>query len=53
MKLSLNTLCELFGNHYGANFSLLSTVINDITKVIDLVDEGSLSPLEIHEILSK
>ncbi len=49
MKLSLNTLCELFGNHYGSSFYLLGTVINDITYVLKLVDNSVLSPLEIHE----
>lgn len=53
MTLSLNTLCELFGNHYGYNFSLLNTKIIDITKVIILVEDGFLSPLEIHNLLIK
>ena len=52
MKLSLNTLAELFGKHYGTGFYQLGTEINDLTKVMNLVDEGALSPMEIHELLT-
>lgn len=52
MKLSLNTLAELFGNHYGTGFYQLGTEINDLTSVMKLVDEGYLSPLEIHNLLN-
>lgn len=51
MKLTLNTLCELFGNHYGSSFFILGTEINDITKVMNLVDDGVLSPIEIQDSL--
>jgi hypothetical protein len=50
MKLSLNTLCELFGKHYGSSFYLLGTKINDLNKVMNLVDDSSLSPQEIHDL---
>lgn len=50
MKLTLNTLCELFGNHYGSSFYLLGTEINDLTKVMNLVDDSELSPQEIHDL---
>ena len=50
MKYTLNTLCELFGNHYGSSFYLLGTTINDLNKVMNLVDDGSLSPQEIHNL---
>jgi hypothetical protein len=50
MKLTLNTLCELFGNHYGSSFYLLGTEINDLNKVMNLVDDSSLSPQEIHDL---
>ena len=52
MKLTLNTLCELFGNHYGSSFYLLGTQINDLTQVNDMIDEGLLSPEEIHNLLN-
>ena len=51
MKLSLNTLTELFGNHYGTGFYQLGTEINDITMVMNLVDAGELSPIEIHNLI--
>ena len=52
MKLTLNTLCELFGNHYGSSFYLMQTQINDLTQVTNFIDEGLLSPLEIHNLLT-
>ena len=52
MKLTLNTLCELFGNHYGSSFYLLGTQINDLTQVTNFIDEGLLSPQEIHNLLN-
>ena len=52
MTFTLDTLCELFGNHYGSSFYLMQTKINDLTQVNDMVDEGSLSPKEIHDFLN-
>ena len=51
MKLKLETLVDLFGEHYGSSFYIMGTEINDLNKVMNLVDDGSLSPLEIHNIL--
>jgi len=53
VTLTLNTLCELFGNHYGTGFYHMQTKINDLTQVANLVDDGSLSPIEIHNLLTK
>ena len=52
MKLTLNTLCELFGNHYGTSFYLLGTQISDtnLNKVMNLVDD--MDPQEIHDYLN-
>lgn len=52
MELKLDTLVDLFGNHYGSGFYLMGTKINDLKKVMDMVDEGFLSPLEIHDLLT-
>lgn len=51
MKNSLDTLCELFGNHYGSSFYLMQTRINNPTQINDMIDEGLLSPEEIHDFL--
>ena len=31
----------------------MQTKINDLTQVANLVDDGSLSPIEIHNLLTK
>jgi hypothetical protein len=50
----LDLLCDLFGNHYGNGFNILGTKINsnNIFTIINLVDAGELSPLEIHRFLN-
>lgn len=57
MRNKVNNQLELsvflFGNHYGTGLYLLGTPMQDITKIKKLVDDGELSPLEIHKLIKK